>query len=104
MTKALPGEHLCAAHQGNHSHYAGHNCVICKLTAENAVLRADVEKERQYQWQAATESAAAKCDAVVAEYLMRGDYGQGYRTYIIRAAENLAKAIRGSLIPPPSNG
>ncbi len=50
MTKALPGEHLCVAHQGNHSHYAEHNCTICKLIAENAVLRADAEKQRQYRW------------------------------------------------------
>jgi len=46
MTKALPGEHLCATHQGNHSHYAEHNCVICKLTAENAALREQVERMR----------------------------------------------------------
>ena len=50
-------------------------------------------------WQAATERAAVKCDAVVAEYLMRGDYGQGYRVYIIRCAENLAASIRGQSAP-----
>jgi hypothetical protein len=43
MTPALPGEHLCVAHQGNHSHYAEHNCVICKLTAENAKLTEELE-------------------------------------------------------------
>jgi len=48
MTKALPGEHLCAAHQGNHSHYAEHNCTICKLIAENAELRPDAEKWREH--------------------------------------------------------
>jgi hypothetical protein len=31
MSGALEGEHLCLKHQGNHSHYADHNCTICKL-------------------------------------------------------------------------
>jgi hypothetical protein len=33
MSKALPGEHYCLLHQGNHSHYATHNCTVCKLQA-----------------------------------------------------------------------
>lgn len=36
--RTLPGTHLCAAHQGNHSHYAIHNCEICRLTAERDAL------------------------------------------------------------------
>ena len=44
MSQALPGTHLCLAHQGNHSHYAPHNCEICKLqeqveTATKALRR-----------------------------------------------------------------
>lgn len=31
MSQPLPGEHLCEKHQGNHAHYAEHNCTICKL-------------------------------------------------------------------------
>jgi hypothetical protein len=30
MSSALPGEHLCLKHQGNHSHYASENCTICQ--------------------------------------------------------------------------
>jgi hypothetical protein len=38
MSRALPGTHLCLAHQGNHSHYAPHNCEICKLEAQRDKL------------------------------------------------------------------
>jgi hypothetical protein len=31
MSAPLPGEHYCAAHQGNHSHYDSHNCKVCQL-------------------------------------------------------------------------
>lgn len=31
VSKALPGEHYCLEHQGNHSHYAPHNCTVCQL-------------------------------------------------------------------------
>ena len=31
MSKALPGEYYCLAHQGNHSHYDQINCTVCKL-------------------------------------------------------------------------
>lgn len=33
MSRALPGEHLCKEHQGNHSHYDPHNCTVCRLRA-----------------------------------------------------------------------
>lgn len=33
MPKALEGENYCAAHQGNHSHYAPHNCALCTARA-----------------------------------------------------------------------
>ena len=36
MSKALEGEHLCIKHQGNHSHYAEHNCTICQLQSQLA--------------------------------------------------------------------
>lgn len=45
--RTLPGTHLCAAHQGNHSHYAIHNCEICRLIAERDALKADAVR---YQW------------------------------------------------------
>lgn len=31
MSDALPGEHYCEKHQGNHSHYDESNCTVCKL-------------------------------------------------------------------------
>ena len=34
MSRALPGENYCAAHQGNHSHYAEHNCALCRMIAQ----------------------------------------------------------------------
>lgn len=46
MSKALPGEHLCADHQGNHSHYDRLNCVICHLERENRAFRLIIEEER----------------------------------------------------------
>lgn len=33
MMRAGEGAHLCADHQGNHSHYAKENCEICKAQA-----------------------------------------------------------------------
>ena len=32
MSKSLPGESYCVKHQGDHSHYAEHNCTVCRLT------------------------------------------------------------------------
>ena len=34
----LEGEHLCLKHQGNHSHYAEHNCTVCKPEQQVAEL------------------------------------------------------------------
>ena len=31
MSQALPGEHYCEKHQGNHAHYAEQNCTVCQL-------------------------------------------------------------------------
>ncbi len=38
MSQALPGMHYCKNHQGNHSHYAEHNCEVCILEKENKQL------------------------------------------------------------------
>jgi hypothetical protein len=46
MSQALPGEHLCKEHQGNHSHYAEHNCTICTQKAEIERLHAQVDALR----------------------------------------------------------
>ena len=43
MSRALPGEHYCKPHQGNHAHYDPENCVVCRLVSENARLRAENE-------------------------------------------------------------
>lgn len=47
MSNALPGEHLCSDHQGNHSHYDKKNCTVCRLTAERDALRAALV---EYGW------------------------------------------------------
>jgi len=47
MSKALPGEHYCEAHQGNHSHYAKKNCTVCRLEAEHKGI--EVSKANQTQ-------------------------------------------------------
>jgi hypothetical protein len=43
MSKALPGSHLCKDHQGNHSHYATKNCVICQLKYALQAAQAHLE-------------------------------------------------------------
>lgn len=43
MSEALPGEHYCEQHQGNHSHYAEENCTVCKLSARVAEMEAKLE-------------------------------------------------------------
>lgn len=43
MSEALPGEHYCVDHQGNHSHYAAKNCTVCRLRAELEAARELVE-------------------------------------------------------------
>jgi len=44
MGKALEGEHYCKDHQGNHSHYDKHNCIVCKQAEEITRLRAELEQ------------------------------------------------------------
>jgi hypothetical protein len=44
MSDPLPGEHLCIKHQGNTSHYAEHNCTLCKLQKRLVVTDAMVEQ------------------------------------------------------------
>jgi hypothetical protein len=44
MSQALPGEHYCSAHQGNHSHYDPINCTVCKLQKHVAELEATIEQ------------------------------------------------------------
>jgi hypothetical protein len=41
---ALPGEHYCLEHQGNHSHYAPHNCTVCRLKKELKSAREALHK------------------------------------------------------------
>lgn len=61
MSTALPGEHYCFLHQGNHSHYATHNCTVCKLTRELAEAQAD-----QSAWQDAWVKSQAELTALKA--------------------------------------
>jgi hypothetical protein len=44
----LPGTHLCAEHQGNHSHYDKQNCEICKLQAQRDALLAVLKRARPF--------------------------------------------------------
>jgi|AntRauTorcE11898_2_1112593.scaffolds.fasta_scaffold10989_2 hypothetical protein len=54
MSEALPGEHYCEAHQGNHSHYDPMNCSVCRLQRqlESALERAEAAEAdaRRYQY------------------------------------------------------
>jgi len=58
VSEALPGEHLCLTHQGNHSHYATENCRICRLlaqqqgmqTAINNMLHAYLQLDGTMAW------------------------------------------------------
>lgn len=45
MSPALIGEHYCVKHQGNHSHYAEHNCVVCNLRAQLAAAIVKLEAQ-----------------------------------------------------------
>jgi len=40
MSRALPGGHYCATHQGNHSHYDESNCELCRAYRERDEARA----------------------------------------------------------------
>lgn len=64
---ALPGEHLCADHQGNHSHYDPQNCVICKQRAEIAKLRAELAKWQKLHADTVTVAEMAQQRAELAE-------------------------------------
>lgn len=71
MGQALPGENYCEDHQGNHSHYAPHNCTVCGLTTLLSEAYAELRKQRPVlkaifdqnvwdcvdQWYAAVEAA-----------------------------------------------
>ena len=46
---ALPGGHYCHAHQGNHSHYAIENCVVCKLERQLSARDAKIA-ELEDKW------------------------------------------------------
>lgn len=48
MSQALEGGHYCEKHQGNRSHYAEHNCIVCKL---QAALAPQAEKVRKLEEQ-----------------------------------------------------
>ena len=39
MSHALEGQYYCKNHQGNHSHYADHNCDLCKALTKLTMIR-----------------------------------------------------------------
>lgn len=61
---ALPGNHYCLAHQGNHSHYADHNCDLCKVEAHIAALEAENKRLK------------TACDSYSEAEILRGDEKQ----------------------------
>lgn len=69
MSKALEGEHYCASHQGNHSHYAEHNCVVCEKDRLIVELRQRCEAESivASSYRDERDAAFAKLEAKNAE-------------------------------------
>jgi hypothetical protein len=47
MSKALEGENYCLLHQGDHSHYATHNCRVCSLEKQVVELTTVVSSMKQ---------------------------------------------------------
>lgn len=45
MSQALPGEHYCLEHQGNHSHYDPTNCTVCRLRKQLHEARLRINRE-----------------------------------------------------------
>ena len=60
MSQPLEGTHLCLAHQGNYSHYAEHNCEICKLREQLAATFSLLECERRAHEDCAVRAEAAE--------------------------------------------
>ena len=44
MSETLNGRHYCIEHQGNTSHYAEKNCLVCSLQSENAQLKSQLKE------------------------------------------------------------
>jgi hypothetical protein len=63
MSKALSGAHYCVAHQGNHSHYAEHNCELCVAHAEveRLTLERDEAKAENTRLRAALANSDQPC-------------------------------------------
>ena len=64
MSRALPGMHYCRAHQGNHSHYAEHNCAVCAMAAALratvvAIMETPCSKMDTDAWRAVADQATA---------------------------------------------
>lgn len=55
MSQALPGVHLCKKHQGNHSHYANENCLVCKMAV---IIKELLEREGAEGFEAALKAKA----------------------------------------------
>jgi len=50
MSKALPGMHYCEKHQGNHSHYADTNCLVCRSLKVIDQLNSEVVLRVPIKW------------------------------------------------------
>lgn len=67
MSQPLSGEHYCLKHQGNHSHYAEHNCIVCKLEKELAAAKQtliDALRSANYWDSKLTEITRRHCDEI----------------------------------------
>lgn len=64
MSKALPGQHYCKPHQGNHSHYSPDNCAVCRLLAILAEARSFVDRHSE-DWYVTGQELLANIDETV---------------------------------------
>jgi len=79
MSKALGGSHLCFSHQGNHSHYASHNCELCVALARAEKAEAQLAKVRD--------------DFRVFMGDLRGELAEGWSTATVEA---IMEELRGA--------
>ena len=85
MSDALPGEHYCATHQGNHSHYDPRNCTVCQLQAKVADLEG---------WKKSTLEVEAEFNAQELGHMLGGQWGESSRAVIMREVPRLLQRCK----------
>ncbi|MFA5135303.1 MAG: hypothetical protein WC505_05995 [Patescibacteria group bacterium] len=108
MKSALPGNHYCAKHQGNTSHYAEQNCDLCKAEAEAKHQRElaesyknDAEVLRAGAWEMIQERTAmrAEMERLQAQYIDSMHQLGATRDAVVKAEAEIVRLK--SLIPTP---